>query len=195
MIHLQFWVYGSWDSLFPISMSPNCKLMSPEHYFYDKSAILLHPGTRWNKTLHPRDKIMRKRCRMSMEQNHWSLKVLKWASGSKVYSISPLEFFCKHDVLKKAGIQAEWCPAVSRYCTCNCTRSQRQLRAVSGGSHFLGSFVLIRFVAFHLCFLQWSRLVHHWMYNLIDCTFLDNTESYKSQYKIAGLFLSSRLWK
>ena len=34
-IHLQFWAYGSWDSLFPISMSPNCKLMSPEHYFND----------------------------------------------------------------------------------------------------------------------------------------------------------------
>ena len=33
MIHLQFWAYGSWDSLFPISMSPNCKLMSPKHYF------------------------------------------------------------------------------------------------------------------------------------------------------------------
>ena len=39
------WAYGSWDSLFPISMSPNCKLMSPEHYFNDNSAILLHPGT------------------------------------------------------------------------------------------------------------------------------------------------------
>ena len=24
---------------------PNCNLMSPEHYFIDKSAILLHPGT------------------------------------------------------------------------------------------------------------------------------------------------------
>ena len=23
--------------------------MSPEHYFNDKSALLLHPGTRWNK--------------------------------------------------------------------------------------------------------------------------------------------------
>ena len=33
VIHLQFWAYGSWDSLFPISMSPNCKLMSPKHYF------------------------------------------------------------------------------------------------------------------------------------------------------------------
>ena len=27
----------------------NCKLISPEHYFNDKSAILLHPGTRWIK--------------------------------------------------------------------------------------------------------------------------------------------------
>ena len=33
VIHLQFWAYGSWDSLFPIAMSPNCKLMSPKHYF------------------------------------------------------------------------------------------------------------------------------------------------------------------
>ena len=33
VIHLQFWAYGSWDSLFPISISPNCKLMSPKHFF------------------------------------------------------------------------------------------------------------------------------------------------------------------
>ena len=33
VIHLQFWAYESWDSLFPISMSPHCKLMSPKHYF------------------------------------------------------------------------------------------------------------------------------------------------------------------
>ena len=38
-IHLQFLAYGSWDSLFPISMSPNCKLMSPDSFFHDKSAI------------------------------------------------------------------------------------------------------------------------------------------------------------
>ena len=31
-IHFQFLAYGSWDLLFPISMSPNCKLMSPDHY-------------------------------------------------------------------------------------------------------------------------------------------------------------------
>ena len=34
VIHLQFRAYGSWDSLFPISMSPHCKLMSPKHYFW-----------------------------------------------------------------------------------------------------------------------------------------------------------------
>ena len=32
MIHLQFWAYGYWDSLHPISMSPHCKVMSPKHY-------------------------------------------------------------------------------------------------------------------------------------------------------------------
>ena len=25
-------VYGSWESLFPLSLNPNCKLMSPDHY-------------------------------------------------------------------------------------------------------------------------------------------------------------------
>ena len=39
--------YGSLDSLFPISMSHNHKLMSPEQYIlHDKSAIPMHPGTR-----------------------------------------------------------------------------------------------------------------------------------------------------
>ena len=33
VIHLKFSAYGSWDMLFPISMSPNCKLMSPKHFF------------------------------------------------------------------------------------------------------------------------------------------------------------------
>ena len=46
---LHFLAYGSWDSLFPMSLSPNCKVMSPDSYFHDKSAIPLHPGTRWNK--------------------------------------------------------------------------------------------------------------------------------------------------
>ena len=27
MIHLQFWAYGSWDSLHPISMSPQSKTL------------------------------------------------------------------------------------------------------------------------------------------------------------------------
>ena len=47
--------FGSSDSwvlglLHPISMSPHCKLMSPQHYFNDKSAILLHPGLAEIKT-------------------------------------------------------------------------------------------------------------------------------------------------
>ena len=41
VIHLQFWAYGSWDSLFPISMSGVQNTI-----FNDKSAILLHPGAR-----------------------------------------------------------------------------------------------------------------------------------------------------
>ena len=57
VIHLQFWAYGSWDSLFPISMSPSCKLMRPEHIFLTTSlqyyCIL---GLAEIKTLHPRDK-------------------------------------------------------------------------------------------------------------------------------------------
>ena len=43
VIHLQYLAYGSWDSLFPISMGPHYELMSPEHYFSCKSAIPLHP--------------------------------------------------------------------------------------------------------------------------------------------------------
>ena len=43
----------------------NCKLMSPEHYFNDNSAS--NTIASWDseiKTFHPRDKVMRKRCRM-----------------------------------------------------------------------------------------------------------------------------------
>ena len=49
VIHLQFWAYGSWDSLFPISMSPTANLWVQNTIFHDKSAIPLHPGTRWNE--------------------------------------------------------------------------------------------------------------------------------------------------
>ena len=48
VIHLQFWAYGSWDSLFPISMSPTENLLVQNTIFNDKSAIPLHPGTHWN---------------------------------------------------------------------------------------------------------------------------------------------------
>ena len=49
VIHLQFWAYESWDSLFPILRSPTANLWVQNTIFNDKSAILLHPGTRWNK--------------------------------------------------------------------------------------------------------------------------------------------------
>ena len=65
--------------------------MSPEHYFYYKSAILLHPGTRSEiKTLHPRDKIMRKRCRMRMYQITGKRFLrLSYILGSNVYRKVP----------------------------------------------------------------------------------------------------------
>ena len=49
VIHLQFWAYGSWEPMFPISMSRTAILWVQNTIFNDKSAILLHPGTRWNK--------------------------------------------------------------------------------------------------------------------------------------------------
>ena len=49
VIHLQFWAYGSLDSLFPISMSPTANLWVHNIISNDKSAMLLHPRTRWNK--------------------------------------------------------------------------------------------------------------------------------------------------
>ena len=49
VVHLQIWLYESWDSLFPISMIPTANLWVQNTIFNDKSAILLHPGTRWNK--------------------------------------------------------------------------------------------------------------------------------------------------
>ena len=46
-----FTILGLWvlDWLFPISMSPTSNLWVQNTIFNDKSAILLHPGTRWNK--------------------------------------------------------------------------------------------------------------------------------------------------
>ena len=43
-----FTIFGLWVLGLAVSHinEDNCKLMSPEHYFYDMSAILLHSGTR-----------------------------------------------------------------------------------------------------------------------------------------------------
>ena len=48
-----FTIFGLWVLGLAVSHinEDNCKLMSPEHYFYDMSAILLHSGTRWKKNL------------------------------------------------------------------------------------------------------------------------------------------------
>ena len=58
VIHLQFWAYGSLDSMFPISMSPtenlrvqNTILMTNLQYYCILELAEI-------KTLHPRDKIM-----------------------------------------------------------------------------------------------------------------------------------------
>ena len=54
VIHLQFWAYGSWGSLFPIPMT------------YESRTLFFMTSLRYHciKALHPRDKNMRKRCRM-----------------------------------------------------------------------------------------------------------------------------------
>ena len=54
VIHLQFLAYGSWDSPFPISMSPTANSYVQNTIFNDKSTILLHTGTRWNKNFSSR---------------------------------------------------------------------------------------------------------------------------------------------
>ena len=43
-----FTIFGLWVLGLAVAHinESNCKLMSPEHYFNDKSAIVLHPGTR-----------------------------------------------------------------------------------------------------------------------------------------------------
>ena len=46
VIHLQFWAYGSSDSLLPISLGPTANLRVQIIIFHDKSAIPLHSRTR-----------------------------------------------------------------------------------------------------------------------------------------------------
>ena len=64
MIYLQFCAYGSWDSLFPISMSPMfSKCMSPDSrtlFLMTSLQYYCILGLAEIKTLHPRDKIMHK---------------------------------------------------------------------------------------------------------------------------------------
>ena len=50
-----FTILGLWVLGLAVShiCESNCKLINPEHFFYDKSAIPLHPGTRFNKNFAP----------------------------------------------------------------------------------------------------------------------------------------------
>ena len=57
VIHVQFWAYGSWDSLFPKSMSPTANLWVQNTIDHEKSAKPLHPGARWNKNFASQSKI------------------------------------------------------------------------------------------------------------------------------------------
>ena len=63
-IHLQFWAYGCWFSLFPISMSPTANLWVQNTILMESLQYYCILGLAEIKTLHPRDKIMHKRCRM-----------------------------------------------------------------------------------------------------------------------------------
>ena len=53
MINLQFWAHGSWDSLFPISMSPNCKHESRMLFLMTSLQYYCIQGLAEIKTLHP----------------------------------------------------------------------------------------------------------------------------------------------
>ena len=92
VIHLQIWAYGSWDSLFPISMSPTENLWVQNTIFNDKSAYYCILWLAEIKPLHPRDKIMCKRCRMHREQNHGSIICLLWCYYLKVETEMLLSF-------------------------------------------------------------------------------------------------------
>ena len=64
MIYLQFWTYGSWDPLLSISMGPTANYESRKLFFMTSLQFHCILGLAEIKTLHPRDKIMSKRCRM-----------------------------------------------------------------------------------------------------------------------------------
>ena len=73
---LGFWVLGL--AVSHINES-NCKLMSPEHFFFEKSAILLHPGTRWNKNFASQKQNYAQKMQDAQVTNHCSL--CKWSSA------------------------------------------------------------------------------------------------------------------
>ena len=75
VIHLQFWAYGSLDSLLPISMSLTETLWVLNAIFHDKSAIPLHPGTRWNKNFASQRQTYAQKMQDAQVKNHWCLLI------------------------------------------------------------------------------------------------------------------------
>ena len=105
-----FTILGLWVLGLAVSHinESNCKLTSPEHYFNDKSAILL--GLAEIKTLHPRDKIMRKRCRMRRLQNHCSHYSHSWyVEPNEIMTIWPMSLLLdSHKYIKTVFSETTW---------------------------------------------------------------------------------------
>ena len=73
---LQFLAYGSQESLFPISMSPTTDLWVQNTFLMTSLQYYCIIGLAEIKTLHPRDKIMHKRCTMRKLQNHCCIVII-----------------------------------------------------------------------------------------------------------------------
>ena len=96
VIHLQFWAYGSWASLFPISMSPTANLWVQNTIFNDKSVILLNCGNLWNKNF------------ASQRQNY--AQMMQDAQVTKSWVSAGLKF--TSDVLSK---QPQYCSDIWKF--------------------------------------------------------------------------------
>ena len=88
MIHLQFWAYGSWNLLFPISMSPTANLWVQNTIFNDNSAIILHPGTGLNENFASQRQNYVQKMQDAQVTNHWNCV----CGGSTVFMLSALGF-------------------------------------------------------------------------------------------------------
>ena len=95
VIHLQLLAYGSYDSLFPISTSPATNLWVQNTFLMTSLQYYCILGLAEIKTLHPRDKMMRKRCRMRRQQNHCCIVIVLAFSLTLLCDIDPF-FTCQY---------------------------------------------------------------------------------------------------